>query len=286
MIYHDLIMISSILYMDLNLNCWELPKKDGDLTGNAGNQINQTVKHGDFSPMMVHDVKGYKRIKQRLQRGTANPGNRLWSLMICKCCASATAARCHEKMSAAVVFSQRILTNSRVTHFCVDGKDGPRHGRNSRIPWAHEPLNWQYCGVWWMDGIPPLVICIRTNHSSPTNQWSQRSPFFQSSEPSVISSVAQFVQPPQKKIFPKLTDFLHRTVSPCRVKLPLLRSSRRRRRLLGGGAGPRQVPYWVVNRYPVSLWKGPPHFAQHHSYIYKLLGFKNKGNKVLGFRPW
>lgn len=204
MIYHDLIMISSILYMDLNLNCWELPKKDGDLTGNAGNQINQTVKHGDFSPMMVHDVKGYKRIKQRLQRGTANPGNRLWSLMICKCCASATAARCHEKMSAAVVFSQRILTNSRVTHFCVDGKDGPRHGRNSRIPWAHEPLNWQYCGVWWMDGIPPLVICIRTNHSSPTNQWSQRSPFFQSSEPSVISSVAQFVQPPQKKSSPNL----------------------------------------------------------------------------------
>ena len=52
MIYHDLIMISSILHMDLNLNCWELPKKDGDLTGNAGNQINQTVKHGDFSPMM------------------------------------------------------------------------------------------------------------------------------------------------------------------------------------------------------------------------------------------
>lgn len=60
------------------------------------------------------------------------------------------------------------------------------HGRMS---------HWQYCGVWWMDGIPPLVICIRTNHSSPTNQWSQRSPFFQSSESSVISSVAQFVQP-------------------------------------------------------------------------------------------
>ena len=117
------------------------------------------------------------------------------------------------------------------------------HGRMS---------HWQYCGVWWMDGIPPLVICIRTNHSSPTNQWSQRSPFFQSSESSVISSVAQFVQPPPEKNsslieldygknyrktlylmvktmvsckfslkpiqwIPELTDFLHRTVSPCRV---------------------------------------------------------------------